>query len=226
MSFLKQQVGNEWYNFMSDIIDEDFKSNWKAIVEQYKTTICYPDINNVFRAFKEVELDKVRVVLIAQDPYIDGVATGLCLDTNGKKITPSLRKIYEGYSKEYPHNFYTDLMDGRLHRWTEHGILMLNTALTVEAGKSGSHTKYWEDFTINLFKKFNDIDRPILYIAWGKHAQLLVDATINNTKHQIVKASHPVSAVYKNTEWNSNGSFKKIETFLNKNYDKSFKWES
>jgi len=76
MGFLQEQVGDKWYNFLKDILPE-FSKDWKKIVAEYKKAKCYPEKDNIFRAFKEVDLEDVKVVLIGQDPYHDGVATGL-----------------------------------------------------------------------------------------------------------------------------------------------------
>ena len=226
MSWLNDQIGDDWYKALKPIItSEEFKKDWVNIIADYNIIKCYPEKDTIFRAFKMVNLDDVKVVLIGQDPYHDGVSTGLCFDTDGKKSTPSLRKIYEGYTKEYPHNFYTDLMDGKLHRWCEDGIFMINTALSVQKGNANSHTKLWSYFSSMMFRQVLDnIDRPILYIAWGSYAKNFVDL-IQNPKHCKVIAKHPASAIYSGEEWDSNGTFKIIETFIKENYDEGFQWE-
>jgi uracil-DNA glycosylase len=132
--------------------------------------------------------------------------------------------MYYGFSDEYPHNFYTDLMDGKLHRWCDDGILMLNTSLTVKKNVAGSHTKYWKDFTGLLFRELDRINRPVLFVAWGQHAKEYL-TLVQSPKHQKIIASHPASAIYKGTKWDSEDSFGGIESFIKEFYDKKFKWE-
>ena len=132
--------------------------------------------------------------------------------------------MYHGFTKEYPHNFYTDMMDGKIHRWTESGILMLNTALSVQKGNANSHTLLWEYFTEHLFRKLNKLNKPIMYVAWGKNAQIVTDTLIDNPKHEVIKAKHPASAIYSKTDWDSNGTFKAVEKFLWNEYKTKVIW--
>jgi len=232
MGWLSEQVGENWWKIIKPIVQtEQFKKDWTAIMNDYSKIVCFPEKNTIFRAFKEVDVDNIKVVLIGQDPYIgvnaDGTseATGLAFDTNGKKITPTLKQMYYAFSDEYPHNFYTDLMDGKLHRWSEKGILMLNTSLTVQKGISNSHKQYWKEFTGLLFRQLDAIKTPILFIAWGQDAKGFANL-IQNPIHQKIIAPHPASALYKGIKWDSKGTFKGIENFIKENYDKSFEWES
>lgn len=220
MSWLKEQINEEWYEFITPIItSEQFKKDWLKISKDYTSIACYPEKNKIFNAFKKTSLNNIRVILIGEECYCNNLATGLCFDTEGKNPSINLEAIYNGFTEEYPHNFYTDLMDGRLWRWAENGILMFNTVLTVQKNNPQSHANLWKYFTTELFKLFNTIDRPIAYIAWGSHAQALVK-TITNPKHLIVTSDYPSKK-----EWSSNGNFKTIENFIKNNYDNKFEWE-
>lgn len=225
MSWLKEQIGNEWYDLLNPILKSpDFKDDFASINKDLETTLCYPDKNKVFRAFEECKLKDLKVILIGQDPYHDGSATGLCFDTGGKKVTPSLRMINGAFDKEYPDNFNTALMEGNLEHWSKQGILMLNTALTVKAGKANSHAKYWRYFTYKLFKELNKIKRPLLFIAWGTNAKTLVDETITSFDHSIIKALHPAAAIYKKIDWDSNNTFISTQQWLKDNYKQQIRW--
>lgn len=219
MSWLQQQVGADWYKIIEPIVKSDeFKKSWLAI----GSSNFYPDKENIFRCFRECPVDKLRIVLIGQDVYPNGEGTGLCFDTNGKKTTPSLRQMLLAYDKEFPSHFNTHFMEGKLEVWAKRGVLMYNTALTVERGKAGSHLHLWEYFTTELFKKLNDFDKPLCFIAWGKNAQKLV-ANISN-KHLVLTASHPASAVYNGGTWDSNNNFQDAEKFVKEKYNESFEW--
>lgn len=223
MSWLQEQVGNDWYEVIEPIVKtEDFKQKWQALGKRMKTHTVYPEKDNIFRCFRETPLNNMKVVLIGQDPYHNGTATGLCFDTNGIG-TQSLNQIYAGYTKEYPHNFNTNMMSGKLEHWANQGILMLNTALTVDKGNAGSHIAIWENFMKKLFKYFNTIDRPIAYIAWGNKA-IEFCKNLNNPKHEIFTAKHPASAVYTKGTWDSNGTFKNVEKWIKEKYEKEIHW--
>lgn len=225
MGWLKQQVGDEWYEFLEPIVThETFKRNWAQVVQQYNKVPCYPKQEQVFRAFEATPFNDMKVVLVGQDPYHDGVATGLCFDTDGQKFTPSLRKMYEGYSQEYPGNFNTKFMEGKLDHWAPQGILMLNTALTVQKGKANSHSGLWLYFRDRVFEELNKIDRPLLFIAWGVSAHDLVDRKINDPLKKVIKAKHPASAIYSKEPWDPQGSFKGTEYWVFKEYNQKIEW--
>ena len=112
----------------------------------------YPeDPNDVWKAFVKCPLDKLKVVLLGQDVYFNGEATGLCFEVKqGYKLTPSYKQLLEAYNEVYPESFNTSLMEGTLEHWAEQGVLLLNASLTVEHGKPGSHLRYWSKFTQRL----------------------------------------------------------------------------
>lgn len=223
MSWVKKQIGNEWYKYLSPIIQSnEFKSDFKKIANQYGKVKCYPDINQIFRCFEECKFEDLKIVLIGLDPYINGQATGLCFETEGK-YTPTINQMYTGYTKEYPSNFNVNFLDGKLAHWANQGMLMYNTALTVEKGKTNSHALYWKYFTTELFKKLNKLDKSLLFIAWGNAAQNYTKL-ITNSKHTIINATHPVSASYTGTEWDSKGNFKFTEKWIKENYNLKWEW--
>lgn len=181
-----------------------------------KGRIIYPTGENVFKAFRMTPYDLIKVVIIGQDPYNDpGSATGLAFDC-GKKITPSMHKIIEGYSEQYPNNFATDVLTGKLERWTTEGVFLINAALTVRKGMPGSHLEHWYPFTREVILKLNGRpDKglpPVVYILWGKIAQrygvLIADDC------PIITAEHPAAATYGNRSWAHRNCFLKANEAL------------
>lgn len=165
-----------------------------------------PPLKHVFRAFEECPLDKLQVVIVGQDPYPQlGVADGIAFScSNSEKEQPSLRFILDEVQKLYP--FYDRPLD--LSRWSKQGVLMLNTALTVEVNKIGSHYDIWKPFTAYLLDWLNSNKSNLVYLYMGKKAEEWSDLTGDSNIKFFVK--HPASAAYNGSKWDSNGVFMKI----------------
>ena len=169
---------------------EYYKNLFFFIRKQYSETIVYPKADEIFTAFHLTPLEKVKVVILGQDPYHnEHQAHGLCFSVQpGEEVPPSLVNIYQ--------ELHDDLgcyipNHGNLEQWAEQGVLLLNTVLTVQAHHAMSHRGVgWEQFTDAVIKKVNEIDRPIVFILWGKPAQEKAKM-LNNPKHLILKAPHP-----------------------------------
>lgn len=159
------------------------------ISEESKSSVIYPPPNRVFRAFS-LPLEKVRVILIGQDPYHDGNAVGLCFSIPpGAKTNPSLQNIYNELESEG----YKPKRTGSLVHWAQQGCLMLNTALTVEKGSPESHLKFWYPFAEQLLQYVSDNTKNV---AW-----LLMENTLPSlrnwpTKMVIKFSSHLILAHY------------------------------
>ena len=170
-----------------------------------------PTLKQLFRAFEECPYDDLKVVFIGQDPYPQiGVADGIsfsCGNTN--KVQPSLRYIF-GEIERTVYQEFPSYQDPDLSRWSKQGILMLNTALTVEVGKIGSHYDIWKPFTAYLLDWLNTHDSGLVYVYMGKKAEEWSDLTDDNlnTKYFV---KHPASAAYSGGKWNSEGVFMKIQ---------------
>jgi uracil-DNA glycosylase len=175
--------------------DEFQKSYFEQIVmslkhEKASGKIIYPPGNLIFNAFDKTPFDKVKVVILGQDPYHGpGQAHGLCFSVQkGVKPPPSLVNIY----KEMNTDLGIPIADtGDLSPWADNGVLLLNAMLTVRAGEPASHSKIgWENFTDAVIKRLSDTKEGLVFLLWGKFAQdkqVLIDAT----KHYILKAAHP-----------------------------------
>ncbi len=165
----------------------------KLALEYQKRPIC-PSQIDVFKAFKLCSLTNLKVIMLAQDPYPrKGVATGLAfgnnIDTKEENISPSLNIIKEAaINFEIPHNCIT--FDPTLENWAKQGILMLNSALTVEMGKVGSHTMLWKPFISKLLKNLSEYDTCLTYVLFGKQAQTF-KPYINEKFNKIFEIEHP-----------------------------------
>jgi uracil-DNA glycosylase len=159
-------------------------------IERETGKTIYPPGKLIFNAFNTTPFDKVKAVIIGQDPYHGpGQAHGLCFSVqDGVPPPPSLANIYK--------EMYSDLglsvpRTGNLTKWAEQGVLLLNATLTVRANEPNSHAKIgWQDFTNTVIKKVSDDKKHVVFILWGKFAhekQVLID----ETKHLVLKAAHP-----------------------------------
>ena len=172
-----------------------------------------PPLKQVFRAFEECPYDKLQVVIIGQDPYpqlevADGISFS-CSNTN--KLQPSLKFILQEVDRTvYNGHLVSDELD--LARWSNQGILMLNTALTVEVGKIGSHYDIWKPFTAYLLDWLNNYNPGLIYVYMGKKAEDWSDLTTNTQYKFFVK--HPASAAYNGSKWDSDDIFNKISSIV------------
>ncbi|MCI8791264.1 MAG: uracil-DNA glycosylase [Eubacterium sp.] len=180
-----------WEEALKDEFSKEYyKKLFVFVKEQYGKTAVYPKSDEIFTAFHLTPLDKVKVVILGQDPYHnEGQAHGLCFSVKPQvDIPPSLVNIYQELKDDLgcriPNNGY-------LTSWAEQGVLMLNTVLTVQAHKPMSHRSVgWEEFTDAAIRAVNEQDRPVVFILWGKPAQAK-EKMLTNPKHLILKAPHP-----------------------------------
>jgi len=182
-----------------------------------------PTLKQVFRAFEECPYDKLQVVIIGQDPYPQlGVADGIsfsCSNTN--KLQPSLKFILQEVDRTvYGNHVISEDLD--LKRWSNQGILMLNTALTVEIGKIGSHYDIWKPFTAYLFDYLNNNNSGLIYVYMGKKAEEWSEVINDNNYKFNVK--HPASAAYNGSKWDSNDIFNKISKVVKENNGNNIIW--
>jgi len=210
---MEVKLSNDWKEFLKDQFEAEYFKNIVEFVrsENGKFKICPPG-KLIFKAFDSCPLDKVKVVIIGQDPYhTKGVANGLAFSTNeGQRIPPSLLNIYKEISKEFNTPIPTS---PDLTRWSNQGVLLLNATLTVREGFAGSHQgKGWEQFTDAVIKKLSDEKQNLVFILWGAFARgkkTLIDAT----KHLILESPHP-SPFSADRGFFGNGHFKKANEYL------------
>ena len=184
-------ISNDWLPALRGEFQKDYyKELHQTVMQEYRTRQIFPEADDLFNAFHLTPLKDVKVVIFGQDPYHNvGQAHGLCFSVKpGVEIPPSLVNIYKELQDDLgcyiPNNGY-------LVKWAEQGGLLLNTVLTVRAHQANSHRGIgWEEFTDAAIRILNEQDRPIVFILWGRPAQMK-KAMLNNPKHLILEAPHP-----------------------------------
>ena len=184
-------ISGGWYEALKDEFKKPYyKKLFETVNQEYRTRRIFPPANDIFNAFHLTPLDKVKVVILGQDPYHNnGQAHGLCFSVQkGVEVPPSLVNIYQ----ELHDDLGVKIPDhGCLTKWASQGVLMLNTVLTVRAHQANSHRDIgWERFTDAAIKALDRQDRPIVFILWGSPAQRK-KAMLHNPQHLILQAPHP-----------------------------------
>jgi uracil-DNA glycosylase len=176
------------------LANEFQKQYWESLTafvrSEYQKSTVYPPARNIFRAFDLCPFDNVKVVIVGQDPYHGArQANGLSFAVeNGVALPPSLQNIYKEIQSDLG---LEPLPSGDLSRWAKQGVLMLNSVLTVLAGKPASHSgKGWEQFTDAVIQALNSQREHIVYMLWGKYAQNK-GAVIDREKNLVLTSGHP-----------------------------------
>ena len=169
---------------------EYFKGLTGFVRNEYKTKLTFPPAPLIFNAFEQCPFDKVKIVIIGQDPYHgDGQAHGLCFSVNdGVAFPPSLLNIFKEINRDLG---VPTPKSGNLTRWAQQGVLLLNATLTVQAHMAGSHQgKGWETFTDAVIHKLATEKEHLVFMLWGSYAQKK-GAFIDSTRHLVLKSVHP-----------------------------------
>lgn len=177
------------------ILDSEFQAPYfeqlaSFVRNEYMTHQVFPPAKFIFNAFNLCPFDKVKVVIIGQDPYHGlGQAHGLSFSVNeGISLPPSLKNIYQEIRSDLG---IEPLPHGDLERWAKQGVLLLNATLTVQANLAGSHQKKgWETFTDSAIKAVAEEKEHVVFLLWGNYAQQKAQY-IDNTKHLVLTAVHP-----------------------------------
>jgi uracil-DNA glycosylase len=227
---LIELFGKEWYEVLSEYISgKDFYQLACKITELRKTKEIYPISANIFRCFRETPYNKVKVVIVGQEPmkeknYNDGLAFSNSLS---KDISSTLKVILKEVDNCYPENIdridygRLDLQD--LSRWSSQGCLLLNIALTIERGKVASHLDIWKNFTEEVFKTLN-LRNDIIICFLGKEAKMY-SKLINNPTITIMRITHPSAELYSpNQGFLNSNIFKDINAELSKRNLKEIIW--
>jgi uracil-DNA glycosylase len=188
---MEVRIDNSWRTRLQDEFDKPyFKALTDFVRQEYSHTIIYPPANLIFNAFDLCPFDKVKVVILGQDPYHEPLqAHGLCFSVNdGIPFPPSLNNIF----KEIHSDMGTAIpKSGDLTRWAVQGVLMLNATLTVREHLAGSHQKRgWETFTDAVIKKLAQEKENLVFILWGAYAQKKGDF-IDRKRHLVLSSAHP-----------------------------------
>lgn len=208
---------------------EEFDAPYMQTLRQFLAAereagkLIYPKPNNWFAALDLTLLEKTRVVILGQDPYHgEGQAHGLCFSVqHGVRPPPSLVNIYKEMKSDLglsppPH--------GNLQSWAEQGVLLLNSVLTVEAGRAASHQgKGWEQFTDAIIRLLNAQSRPIVFILWGAYA-LKKAAFVDRSRHHVISSAHPSPLSAHNGFFYSK-PFSRTNTFLRERGQAEIDWQ-
>lgn len=218
--------------YVDDNVPDGWEKPFERVVPEIKTISkklkaiagdgsIYPTLSNVFTAFDLCHLDDLKVIILGQDPYPTGKATGLAfshsttLNKKGEcKLQPSLKNIYTALKKD---GFDYDKSSADLSAWAVEGVLLLNTALTITSGKKGSHITMWKDFVKKLLVYLSAECDHLVVMLWGAKAQEY-SSIFGKKKHLIIKAPHPAASQYdsKNTEFFDHKPFSKANKALKK----------
>ena len=191
--------------------------------QEYATTTCYPPGKLIFNAFNLCPFDKVKVVIIGQDPYHEpGQAHGLSFSVcDGVPFPPSLQNIF----KEIEQDLGTPIpMTGNLTRWAEQGVLLLNATLTVRAHQAASHQRRgWEEFTDAAIKALNADRNNLVFILWGGYARSKAPL-IDSSRHLILQSVHPSPLSANRGGWFGNHHFSRANAYLVEHGQEPINW--
>ena len=217
------QIEASWKKALTVEFEKDYFKDLIAFVrEEYATQVCYPRGNRIFAAFDHCPLNKVKVVILGQDPYHGpGQANGLCFSVyDGIKQPPSLRNIFKELEGDLGQRAPES---GDLSHWAEQGVLLLNSMLTVRAGEAGSHQgKGWEQFTDAVIQTVNDKCEGVVFVLWGSYAQKK-GFHIDRTCHHSIIAPHP-SPLSAHRGFFGTKPFSSINTYLKQRGDAPIRW--
>ncbi|MDY2734435.1 uracil-DNA glycosylase [Intestinibacter sp.] len=185
------KLNNDWDELLKDEFKKEYYLNLREFLKkEYSTRVIYPNMYNIFEALKHTSFKDTKVLILGQDPYHgENQAHGLAFSVQkGVKIPPSLLNIYKELHDDLgcyiPNNGY-------LIPWSDQGVLLLNTALTVRAHEANSHKNIgWEIFTDDVIKLLNTREDPVIFVLWGSNARHKKEF-IDLSRHYVLEAPHP-----------------------------------
>jgi len=215
-----------WLAVLQEEFEKPYMTNLKKFLQNEKDAgqIVYPKNADIFRAFNDTPFDKVKVVILGQDPYHGpNQAHGLSFSVpKGIVIPKSLINIYKELATDIPG--FIKPTHGNLEEWAKQGVLLLNATLTVRAGEAASHQKKgWEIFTDEVIHKLSEKRIGLVFILWGAYAQSKIPL-IDQNKHHIIKSVHPSPLSVERGFWGSK-PFSKANAYLEKEGEKPIDWQ-
>lgn len=184
-------IGNSWDDLLKDQFQSDsYKALREFLKREYSTCSIYPDMHDIFNAFRYTDFDDVKAVIIGQDPYHGrGQAHGLCFSVKkGVPKPPSLCNIFKELQSDLG---IPEPSHGELTSWASRGVLMLNSVLTVREGCPGSHrSKGWEQITDRAIELLGNRDKHTVFILWGNYAREK-KRLIDQSRHTVIESAHP-----------------------------------
>ncbi len=214
-------INNSWTKILKEELSSEYFNNiLKEIKKEYKNHKVYPDYENIFNFLNLTSYEKVKVVIVGQDPYHgENQAHGLAFSSLDKKLPPSLRNIY----KELKNDLGIVNEEANLTPWAKEGVLLINSSLTVRKGLPNSHRYInWDRFTDKIIEKINNKKTPVVFILWGNFAKEK-KVLITNKNHLILESAHP-SPFSAHKFW-GNKHFSKTNKFLKETNQTEINWE-
>tara|TARA_A100000164_G_scaffold115033_1_gene101412 strand:- start:1004 stop:1672 length:669 start_codon:yes stop_codon:yes gene_type:complete len=221
---LSIRISESWKKVLEKEFQTDYFKNISLKTrEEYSKFVCYPPGSKLFRAFDECPFNKLKVVIIGQDPYHgENQANGLCFSVDdGVEKPPSLKNIFKELNTSFTKNERTnsDLSD-----WSNQGVLLLNSILSVRRKFPGSHRHIgWEEFTENVIKIISKEKMNLVFMLWGNYAKNK-EKFIHDNNHLVLKSGHPSPLSANKGFWFGNNHFKKCNDFLIANDLETIKW--
>ena len=218
------KIDPSWKEHLSEEFAKPYFIDLTNFVRQeYQTAICYPPGRLIFNAFNLCPFDKVKVVIIGQDPYHGpGQAHGLSFSVcDGVPFPPSLQNIF----KEIQQDMGTPIpITGNLTRWAEQGVLLLNATLTVREHQPGSHQRHgWEQFTDAAIKALNAHRDNLVFILWGGYARSKA-SFIDASRHLVLQSAHPSPMSANKGGWFGNHHFSRANAYLVEHGQEPINW--
>lgn len=207
-------IETSWKEVLSDEFEKPyFRDLTEFVKDEYASNTCFPPGDRIFSAFEHTPFNEVKVIIIGQDPYHGfNQAHGLCFSVGEDvKVPPSLKNIFE--------EIRTDIgspipANGKLDRWADQGVLLLNATLTVRAHEAGSHqNKGWEKFTDSVIEKLSTKREGLVFMLWGGPAKKK-GKKIDDSKHLILNSGHPSPLAANRGYWFGNKHFSKANEYL------------
>lgn len=216
-------IGNDWDKLLADQWEMDYyKKLREFLVSEYQTQTVFPPMNDLFNALRLTAYGDVKAVILGQDPYHGkGQAHGLCFSVKeGTPPPPSLVNIFKELNAE---TGIAIPKSGELTKWAKHGVLLLNTVLTVREGQANSHRNHgWEILTDRIIELLNKREQPIVFLLWGGPARAK-SKLVTNPKHLVLQCAHP-SPLSAYQGFFGCGHFVKANEFLKNNGEQPIDW--
>ncbi|KAA6451088.1 uracil-DNA glycosylase [Bacillus swezeyi] len=220
---MKQILNDSWWGQLENEFDKPYYQELREMLKrEYAEHTVYPEPNDIYNALHYTSYEKVKVVILGQDPYHGpGQAHGLSFSVKpGVNPPPSLKNIFI----ELQNDIGADIPNhGSLVSWAKQGVLLLNTVLTVRRGQANSHKgKGWEQLTDSVIDVLNKREKPVVFILWGRHAQMKKER-IDTSKHFIIQSPHPSPFSARNGFFGSR-PFSRANQYLEKINEEPIDW--
>ena len=218
------KIDNSWREHIGAEFEKPYFSALTDFVRhEYTTTTCYPPGSLIFNAFNLCPFDRVKVVIIGQDPYHEpGQAQGLSFSVpEGVPFPPSLQNIFKEIQLDLGRPMPPT---GDLTRWAEQGVLLLNATLTVRAHQAASHQRHgWEQFTDAAIRALNAERENLVFILWGGYARSKAQL-IDRSRHLVLESVHPSPLSANRGGWFGNHHFSQCNAYLREHGEQEIDW--